>query len=245
MRLLRNKTKLNPNKNKLIWTFGGCLPLNLSWPPLPILQHTINIQRQTGGLGISIAGGKGSTPYKGDDEVRPDVSVILRKSDGLHIKSCVLFVCSGNLHLQGICRGSCSQSWGESGRQTPRGTLAYAFFLLPLFIVFLKQCMLFTFSGCFSGEWCGPPWGRTPHSCWSFAKLWCDSFYDGATGTYGGTRERHHHYAAEAGRRLLPTGETQQWPRLQPGANPQWTSAATHHLPDPKWQGAWIQHRRW
>lgn len=26
--------------------------------------------RQTGGLGISIAGGKGSTPYKGDDEVR-------------------------------------------------------------------------------------------------------------------------------------------------------------------------------
>ncbi|XP_030254700.1 protein scribble homolog isoform X12 [Sparus aurata] len=31
-------------------------------------EHTLNIQRQTGGLGISIAGGKGSTPYKGDDE---------------------------------------------------------------------------------------------------------------------------------------------------------------------------------
>nr|XP_043894962.1 protein scribble homolog isoform X6 [Solea senegalensis] len=31
-------------------------------------MHTINILRQTGGLGISIAGGKGSTPYKGDDE---------------------------------------------------------------------------------------------------------------------------------------------------------------------------------
>ncbi|XP_003968157.2 protein scribble homolog isoform X15 [Takifugu rubripes] len=31
-------------------------------------EHTITIQRQTGGLGISIAGGKGSTPYKGDDE---------------------------------------------------------------------------------------------------------------------------------------------------------------------------------
>lgn len=95
MRLLRNKTKLNPNKNKLIWTFGGCLPLNLSWPPLPILQHTINIQRQTGGLGISIAGGKGSTPYKGDDEVRPDVSVILRKfkvmGDTLNLVFC-LFV---------------------------------------------------------------------------------------------------------------------------------------------------------
>lgn len=26
--------------------------------------------RQSGGLGISIAGGKGSTPYKGDDEVK-------------------------------------------------------------------------------------------------------------------------------------------------------------------------------
>lgn len=34
-------------------------------------QLTLTIVRQTGGLGISIAGGKGSTPYKGDDEVRP------------------------------------------------------------------------------------------------------------------------------------------------------------------------------
>ncbi|XP_051572313.1 protein scribble homolog isoform X2 [Myxocyprinus asiaticus] len=31
-------------------------------------ELTLNILRQTGGLGISIAGGKGSTPYKGDDE---------------------------------------------------------------------------------------------------------------------------------------------------------------------------------
>uniref|UniRef100_A0A673CPK1 Scribble planar cell polarity protein n=1 Tax=Sphaeramia orbicularis TaxID=375764 RepID=A0A673CPK1_9TELE len=31
-------------------------------------EHTLTILRQTGGLGISIAGGKGSTPYKGDDE---------------------------------------------------------------------------------------------------------------------------------------------------------------------------------
>ncbi|XP_072234707.1 protein scribble homolog isoform X14 [Leuresthes tenuis] len=31
-------------------------------------EHTLTIMRQTGGLGISIAGGKGSTPYKGDDE---------------------------------------------------------------------------------------------------------------------------------------------------------------------------------
>ncbi|XP_060920502.1 protein scribble homolog isoform X4 [Labrus mixtus] len=32
------------------------------------VKHNLTIQRQTGGLGISIAGGKGSTPYKGDDE---------------------------------------------------------------------------------------------------------------------------------------------------------------------------------
>ncbi|XP_029979707.1 protein scribble homolog isoform X5 [Sphaeramia orbicularis] len=32
------------------------------------VKHTLTILRQTGGLGISIAGGKGSTPYKGDDE---------------------------------------------------------------------------------------------------------------------------------------------------------------------------------
>nr|XP_015810242.2 protein scribble homolog isoform X18 [Nothobranchius furzeri] len=31
-------------------------------------EHSLTIVRQTGGLGISIAGGKGSTPYKGDDE---------------------------------------------------------------------------------------------------------------------------------------------------------------------------------
>uniref|UniRef100_A0A3Q1HC43 Protein scribble homolog n=1 Tax=Anabas testudineus TaxID=64144 RepID=A0A3Q1HC43_ANATE len=32
------------------------------------VKHNLTILRQTGGLGISIAGGKGSTPYKGDDE---------------------------------------------------------------------------------------------------------------------------------------------------------------------------------
>ncbi|XP_054876854.1 protein scribble homolog isoform X15 [Poeciliopsis prolifica] len=31
-------------------------------------EHSLTIVRQSGGLGISIAGGKGSTPYKGDDE---------------------------------------------------------------------------------------------------------------------------------------------------------------------------------
>ena len=34
-------------------------------------ELTIKIVRETGtGLGISIAGGKGSTPYRGNDEVR-------------------------------------------------------------------------------------------------------------------------------------------------------------------------------
>lgn len=31
-------------------------------------QYEIHIKRTTGGLGLSIAGGIGSTPFKGDDE---------------------------------------------------------------------------------------------------------------------------------------------------------------------------------
>lgn len=50
-------------------------------------QLTLTIVRQTGGLGISIAGGKGSTPYKGDDEVSsrccPAHSVLLAPLGGL------------------------------------------------------------------------------------------------------------------------------------------------------------------
>uniref|UniRef100_A0A8C9K1Q2 PDZ domain-containing protein n=1 Tax=Panthera tigris altaica TaxID=74533 RepID=A0A8C9K1Q2_PANTA len=42
-----------------------CMP---SLVPLFCFQLTLTIVRQTGGLGISIAGGRGSTPYKGDDE---------------------------------------------------------------------------------------------------------------------------------------------------------------------------------
>lgn len=38
---------------------------------------------------------------------------------------CLFF--SGNLHLQGVSRGSCSQSWGESGRQTPGGSSCVLF----------------------------------------------------------------------------------------------------------------------
>ncbi|XP_014013194.2 protein scribble homolog isoform X4 [Salmo salar] len=41
------------------------LHVNSSLQPV---KHTLTILRQTGGLGISIAGGQGSTPYKGDDE---------------------------------------------------------------------------------------------------------------------------------------------------------------------------------
>uniref|UniRef100_A0A8C7WG34 Protein scribble homolog n=1 Tax=Oncorhynchus mykiss TaxID=8022 RepID=A0A8C7WG34_ONCMY len=41
------------------------LHVNSSLQPV---KYTLTILRQTGGLGISIAGGQGSTPYKGDDE---------------------------------------------------------------------------------------------------------------------------------------------------------------------------------
>uniref|UniRef100_A0A4W5NLR6 Protein scribble homolog n=1 Tax=Hucho hucho TaxID=62062 RepID=A0A4W5NLR6_9TELE len=44
---------------------GSLLHANSSLQPV---KHNLTILRQTGGLGISIAGGKGSTPYKGDDE---------------------------------------------------------------------------------------------------------------------------------------------------------------------------------
>lgn len=52
-------------------------------------QLTLTIVRQTGGLGISIAGGKGSTPYKGDDEVRLWAVSLW---EGLLLCSCVLDV---------------------------------------------------------------------------------------------------------------------------------------------------------
>ena len=32
------------------------------------IQYEIHIERTNSGLGLSIAGGKGSTPYRGDDE---------------------------------------------------------------------------------------------------------------------------------------------------------------------------------
>uniref|UniRef100_A0A673UMH6 PDZ domain-containing protein n=1 Tax=Suricata suricatta TaxID=37032 RepID=A0A673UMH6_SURSU len=52
-------------------TLGGAGPGLTCAPPLVppfCFQLTLTIVRQTGGLGISIAGGRGSTPYKGDDE---------------------------------------------------------------------------------------------------------------------------------------------------------------------------------
>lgn len=50
----------------------GQLELTMeSQPDYEEEELTINITRQPGqGLGISIAGGKGSTPFKGNDEVR-------------------------------------------------------------------------------------------------------------------------------------------------------------------------------
>lgn len=71
------------------------LPLSLTvLTTTPIFQHAITIQRQTGGLGISIAGGKGSTPYKGDDEVRPPVWVVFRRLAAMEqcFEPCFLFV---------------------------------------------------------------------------------------------------------------------------------------------------------
>ena len=65
-----------------IWVFAGVSPPQpLSSPQQPITKTismdiheeevTIKIVREPGtGLGISIAGGIGSTPYRGDDEVR-------------------------------------------------------------------------------------------------------------------------------------------------------------------------------
>lgn len=35
---------------------------------LRVERHEIHIERTSAGLGLSIAGGKGSTPFKGDDE---------------------------------------------------------------------------------------------------------------------------------------------------------------------------------
>lgn len=49
---------------------------SLTFELWPLLQLSLTIHRQTGGLGISIAGGKGSTPYKGDDEVKHLLSFI-------------------------------------------------------------------------------------------------------------------------------------------------------------------------
>lgn len=44
-------------------------------------QYEIHIERTTGGLGLSIAGGIGSTPFKGDDEG----IFISRVTEGKHL----------------------------------------------------------------------------------------------------------------------------------------------------------------
>ena len=45
-------------------------------------QYEIHIERTTGGLGLSIAGGIGSTPFKGDDEG----IFISRVTEGKHLQ---------------------------------------------------------------------------------------------------------------------------------------------------------------
>lgn len=111
--------------------------------------------------------------------------------------------------------------------------------------VFFKWTSQFNFSlHIFStGERSRPPRSRTPHSSGGSAELWCYSFHDGATGAYGGAGERHHHHSSEAWGWLLPAGEAEQRYCLQHGDESQRAQAAALHLPDPKWQGAGIQHR--
>lgn len=87
----------------------GCLCISclFLYLPQPIVtppfcsQLTLTIVRQTGGLGISIAGGKGSTPYKGDDEV---TSVGVGRAGGLlagplPLEAATLPLSPGHLHL--------------------------------------------------------------------------------------------------------------------------------------------------
>ncbi|XP_040921248.1 protein scribble homolog isoform X17 [Toxotes jaculatrix] len=58
-----NSSQVKTNQNM----YGQSWNVRTNEPSL-CHMHTLTIVRQTGGLGISIAGGKGSTPYKGDDE---------------------------------------------------------------------------------------------------------------------------------------------------------------------------------
>lgn len=55
------------------------MPNNLKYDEVrKTIQLVININRQEGtGLGIRIAGGRGSNPYKDDDEVRLRIKKIL------------------------------------------------------------------------------------------------------------------------------------------------------------------------
>ncbi|CAJ0922672.1 unnamed protein product [Ranitomeya imitator] len=78
-------------------------------------ELTLTILRQTGGLGISIAGGKGSTPYKGDDEVSgcgggaEPVTWGALYDIGAHA-ACVLWGC-----YTPICPSSAGRFGGHSG----------------------------------------------------------------------------------------------------------------------------------
>ncbi|XP_064410037.1 protein scribble homolog isoform X1 [Latimeria chalumnae] len=65
---LRNHTEEEPADETQDGEFEGQECRSDKPSPQPPVKLTLTIHRQTGGLGISIAGGKGSTPYKGDDE---------------------------------------------------------------------------------------------------------------------------------------------------------------------------------
>lgn len=146
----------------------------------------------------------------------------------------------GNFHLQSFWRWPRRKSRGKSGRQTPRGkNRSVLWYPLSWNSITSQSLPLLV-----AGEWSGPPRSRTSHGGWSSSELWCFSFHVGAAGAYGGAWERHHHHATEAGRRLFPPRETEQWHRLQHRDGSQGATGAALHLPDAKRQGAGLQHRR-
>lgn len=94
---------------------GGGLRLPLLQPevPGPVRQcHAACLVRSEKGLGFSIAGGKGSTPYRAGDGVRLD-GWGCRAGSGAYVPASLTVAapnfCAGHLHLP-HCRGRCCPS---------------------------------------------------------------------------------------------------------------------------------------
>uniref|UniRef100_A0A0A1XHX2 Protein lap4 n=1 Tax=Zeugodacus cucurbitae TaxID=28588 RepID=A0A0A1XHX2_ZEUCU len=69
-----NSLKRKDKRVRIVTTYTGDLERNRQYDAvdglteLRLEQYEIHIERTTAGLGLSIAGGRGSTPFKGDDE---------------------------------------------------------------------------------------------------------------------------------------------------------------------------------